>query len=85
MCEYRYQILIDIQHCRCGVHSEAETFEYNLVGAGQMVTYPLCVWTIQHCDVCIAMHSTEQCVNKDIRFQLVFNTAGVVCAVKQRC
>ena len=62
-----------------------------------MVTYPLRVWTIQHCDVCIAMHSTEQCVNKDIRFQLVFNTAGVgvyseaemlstdvVCTVKQR-
>ena len=51
MCEYRYQILIGIHQCRCGVHSEAETFEYTLIGARQMVTYPLRVWTIQHCDV----------------------------------
>ena len=40
----------------------------NLVGAGQMITYPLRIWTIQHCGVCIAIHSTEQCVNTDIRF-----------------
>ena len=59
-----------------------------MVGAGQMVynantTYPLRVWRpFDICNVCIAKHSTEQCVNTDIRFQLVFTSAGVVCTVK---
>ena len=60
-----------------------------MVGAGQMVysvnmTYPLRVWRpFDICKVCNAMHSTEQCVNTDIRFQLVFTSAGEVCTVKQ--
>ena len=33
-------------------------------------------------DVCNAMHSTEQCVNTDIRFPSVFNSTDVVCRVK---